>query len=300
VFSKLTISSVYYKNGRQWCSCVCSCGGTKEASYRHLILGKTTHCGCIKRASKTKGRAKGTQNPIVVVGDKIGKLTILDEFYFNKRAYCHVQCACGSPIKAVLRASIYSHHTLSCGCLHTEACNKLRKPIEPGAIFGKLTVIKSFYGDKAGVLCTVQCSCGSEPFNVIGANLKRNSTTSCGKCQYFFHEEQCKNIVECVFNKPFQKAPRWDSPIDMELDMYNKELQIAVEFNGQQHYYFPTKYHKTIDKFNNQIKRDKLRQQKCKDNGITLIAIPYWLSKEEVTWLLLDFLQAIEKTCEKH
>jgi hypothetical protein len=45
----------------------------------------------------------------------------------------------------------------------------------------------------------------------------------------------------------------------MELDMYIEELAFAVEYDGPQHFQFPNAYHKSVDEFNAQALRDRLK-----------------------------------------
>ena len=58
----------------------------------------------------------------------------------------------------------------------------------------------------------------------------------------------------------------------MELDMYNKELGIACEYNGQQHYKHVPYFHRGgVEDFNKQKERDDLKRSVCKKLGIFLI-----------------------------
>jgi len=62
----------------------------------------------------------------------------------------------------------------------------------------------------------------------------------------------------------------------MELDGYCKELKLAFEYNGHQHYTKTTR----IKNYNldQRKKDDKLKKELCKRNGVTLIIIPYLIS----------------------
>ncbi|KKL74823.1 hypothetical protein LCGC14_2061080, partial [marine sediment metagenome] len=54
-----------------------------------------------------------------------------------------------------------------------------------------------------------------------------------------------------------------------------KELKLAFEYNGQQHYERIPHWHRTIDVFVKQQKRDAKKIVLCREKGITLIIIPY-------------------------
>ena len=57
--------------------------------------------------------------------------------------------------------------------------------------------------------------------------------------------------------------------------MYNKDLKLAFEYNGRQHYKFIPFFHKTYSEFLNLQENDRIKKKLCKKNGITLIIIPY-------------------------
>jgi len=76
-------------------------------------------------------------------------------------------------------------------------------------------------------------------------------------------EIECRKTLESIFNKPFNKA-RPDflrNPVtgnfNLELDCFNPELKLAVEYNGIQHYKFTPFFHRTHDAFLNQKYRDE-------------------------------------------
>jgi hypothetical protein len=107
-------------------------------------------------------------------------------------------------------------------------------------------------------------------------------------------EEECRNILEIVFKKPFKKA-RPDflrNPVtqnfNLELDCYNPELRLAVEYNGEQHYKFIPYFHKNKESFLNQKYRDELKMRMCKDNNITIIVVPYTEKNNIKNYLLRE------------
>ena len=95
-------------------------------------------------------------------------------------------------------------------------------------------------------------------------------------------ELRARAFLESYFKKSFPKS-RPDfmvntvtgSKYNLELDCYNPELRLAVEYNGQQHYNYIPFFHKNKEAFYNQKYRDELKRIRCKELGITLIEIPY-------------------------
>lgn len=61
--------------------------------------------------------------------------------------------------------------------------------------------------------------------------------------------------------------------VDFKLTYNN--LPIIIEYNGEQHYKNIPFFHKTLDSFEKQIKRDEELRNYCKNNEIKLIEIPY-------------------------
>lgn len=94
-------------------------------------------------------------------------------------------------------------------------------------------------------------------------------------------ENECRKILEKIFKVQFPscrpnflKNPKTKK--NLELDCYNKDLQIALEYNGQQHYFHVPTFQKSKKDFYANVFRDDWKRQKCSDMGITLIEVPYW------------------------
>lgn len=85
--------------------------------------------------------------------------------------------------------------------------------------------------------------------------------------------------------------PITNSPL--ELDIYNKELNLAIEYNGSQHYVFNKMMHNNSkDRFQNQQYRDYIKKNLCKENGIDLIIVPYTIKHDQIANFLLRELSA--------
>jgi len=75
----------------------------------------------------------------------------------------------------------------------------------------------------------------------------------------------------------------------LPFDFYIPELNTCIEYDGQQHFE-PLNIFGGDETFENQKKRDKLKNQYCKKNGIKLIRIPYTMNKEEIEPYILKEL----------
>ena len=101
-------------------------------------------------------------------------------------------------------------------------------------------------------------------------------------------ETTCRAHLEHRFKMKFDKI-RPDflkNPVtggyNLELDCYNPKLRIAVEYNGSQHYKYIPYFHRNKDAFTNQKYRDEMKRVKCKENGVTLIEVPYTVPPERI------------------
>lgn len=100
-------------------------------------------------------------------------------------------------------------------------------------------------------------------------------------------ETLCREAAEKIFKKKFVKV-RPDflknnvTGMNLELDIYNEELKLAIEFNGQQHYKYVPFFHKNYEHFLNQKYRDEIKKMLCKQNNIHLIEISYELAPTDI------------------
>jgi len=102
-------------------------------------------------------------------------------------------------------------------------------------------------------------------------------------------ELECRRVLQETFKKPFNKArpdflrnPVTGGNFNLELDCYNPELKLATEYQGEQHYNYIPFFHKNKDAFLNGKYRDEIKRRMCKDKGITLIEVPYFIKQKDI------------------
>ncbi len=94
----------------------------------------------------------------------------------------------------------------------------------------------------------------------------------CKKCNVFIGEEILRQYFEIIFKSPFPKSyPNWLN--GLELDGFNKELSIAFEHHGKQHFEYIEIFHKNESNYLSQKKRDNYKARLCKEYGVVLIEI---------------------------
>lgn len=103
----------------------------------------------------------------------------------------------------------------------------------------------------------------------------------------------CRRSLEAIYSVAFNKArPNFmKNPAtgrNLELDCYNDELKLAAEYNGRQHYIYPTGFNITREEFEKQNIRDKLKRRLCDDHGVFLITIPYTVKLSDIPMFIWD------------
>lgn len=114
-------------------------------------------------------------------------------------------------------------------------------------------------------------------------------------------EIECKRILQKIYRKPFFKVRPYflrnevTGGNNLELDCYNPELRLAVEYNGIQHYNFIPFFHKNKEAFLNQKYRDELKRRMCKDHQIALLEVPYTVKVDKIEAFLVYNLKKLKK-----
>lgn len=93
-------------------------------------------------------------------------------------------------------------------------------------------------------------------------------------------------VLEEIYEVPFEKVrPEFlKNPItkrNLELDCYNQDLRIALEYQGPQHYEWPNFTKQSYEDFKKQVLRDKFKEKRCEEECIKLIKVPYTVKGEE-------------------
>lgn len=103
----------------------------------------------------------------------------------------------------------------------------------------------------------------------------------CPKCRKSKGEKEIERYlkehnIDFKDEHSFEKC-RYKNPL--EFDFYIPSLNMCIEFDGEQHYEprtFSGDKGKALIKFEEDKKRDAIKNKFCEDNGIILVRIPYW------------------------
>ena len=127
----------------------------------------------------------------------------------------------------------------------------------------------------------------SEPVQSVKP-IKKNNGKSSG-------ETECRRVMETLFGRPFPTC-RPDflnnsvSFRNLELDCYNDDLKLAVEYQGQQHYKYTPHFHRNKEAFDNQRYRDDMKRRMCMENGVKLLEVPYTVKPDKIEGYIKQML----------
>jgi len=95
----------------------------------------------------------------------------------------------------------------------------------------------------------------------------------CGKIKRTGENFISKWLDEHHINYEVQKYfKNWDIGLHY-FDFYLPELNLVIEYHGQQHYSFNPYFHRTMENFNYYLEKDKIKKETCLQHGINYISI---------------------------
>lgn len=122
----------------------------------------------------------------------------------------------------------------------------------------------------------VKCKDGHE-FMITPSNLNINRW--CPICKTLTSEliaiKSIEHMLKAKFIKTHPKDLINDQGHVLEFDGFNEELNIAIEYNGIQHYEHVDFFHRDGNSLEKQQRHDQIKIQYCKDHNINLIVVPF-------------------------
>ncbi len=130
----------------------------------------------------------------------------------------------------------------------------------------------------------------TSPINILPKPKKKKSPKN-------KHEKECRRILQKIFNKSFHSVRpdflEYKSGSNLELDMYNEQLNLACEYQGAQHAKYIPFFHKSYQDYVKLVERDNWKQQKCKELNIKLLRIPHTIKFENLEEYIKEELRKI-------
>lgn len=262
------------------------CGNEYETSYAVLLNGRKVirkdccpHCTG-KKTSEVSKKKRAIR--YIGLADNICKengytlLTRIDD-YTDIKMDIEFVCPVHGKQRMVFDNFIHGHKCKDCS--YEYRGENLRYDIEYVKEY-----IESINGNKLlnpedyeGVYVrnlNIRCSCGKVYTTSFG-NYKYANVTTCLSCSCKMSngEKRIKDFLE--FNKVnFVQEKRFEDCRDVKplpFDFYLPELNLIIEYDGEQH--FGKVYNRDYETTK---KHDEIKNQYCKDNNIYLLRIPYW------------------------
>ena len=279
------------KNGKirrvRW-HCRCNCGNELDIIADNLK--KRPNMTCNECANKRRAE----NNRINVVGNKYGRLTILETIPNTHPTKVKCRCDCGNEHIGD-QADIVSGHTQSCGCLHRDRTSESNVKDWTGIVsdYGVEFLYQDVMNDKGQWLWRCKCGMCGNKFTALPARINNDHITSCGCASQSSGERLVMSTLEelnaeFVTQYSFQdcrsvNALRFDFAV-----FYNSNLLYLIEYDGKQHFE-PIDLFGGIDGFNDRQKRDAIKNNYCKQHNIHLLRIPYTLSAEEIKQKIYEY-----------
>lgn len=120
---------------------------------------------------------------------------------------------------------------------------------------------------------------------------KQITKTSSDKsvAHYNKSENECRRVLQNIFigykfpNVRPEFMENNKTKRRLELDCYNEKLNLALEYNGKQHYkYVPIFHGSDRNAYKSQKDRDELKKAICTLRNITLIVVPYTVPFKDI------------------
>lgn len=272
--------------------CHCDCGNNVVVRGDYLKQSQCPSCGC----EAMKNRIE--KNRINNVGQKFGRLTIIDILWDAKPIKAVCMCDCGNKYTGI-KADIVAGHTQSCGCLQSENTSIANTKDWTGYIADSgVEFIRQHHMNEKGQWIW-ECRCGvcGNLFYELPAKINNGHTTSCGCRIQSFGETYIKSLLEDMQVQFIQQYAfndcknvyvlRFDFAI-----FQNNDLIGLIEYDGRQHFEAIT-FFGGEEGFEKTKKRDEIKNTYCKLNNIPLLRLPYTLSIEEIKIKLYEYYESL-------
>lgn len=237
-----------------------------------------------------------------LTGNIYGELIVTEMLYGykynnkNPRTYC--RCCSQDGNEVIVRAdALQSGATKS-----MKGAGKTGKPADiSGMKFGLLTAIEPTEKRAANgsIIWLCQCDCGNFTEVSVG-QLMRGHTMSCGcrhqsKWEIFIGDYLTSLNVIFQPQKRFNDCRNKKQSDTLPFDFYLSDYNICIEYDGEHHFH-PIEIWGGYDKFLIYKENDNIKNEYCKNHNITLLRLPYTLSKEDIKNEILNILNPVTIT----
>ena len=279
---------------------ICPKHGTQKVRLNSIINAGAWCYACGKESMSDKCRL--SQDVVKsIVESKNNNILLNPEDYINHDEK-NLRVICGSchrEFQTSLSAiEAGNGRCAECGCRVAGESLKTTKEqfVEMATINGELVVDNPNDYTSMGDTLWFRCSCCGELFLSTPHNYIKRGFTRCDHCytNYSSGEEQIKIFLESVGIK-YERQKKYDDCRDQKplpFDFYLPDRNTIIEYDGELHY-MAVDYFGGIDTLLKTQTHDKIKNEYCAKNHITIIRIPYW-NKQKISEILTEELDLNE------
>ena len=158
-----------------------------------------------------------------------------------------------------------------------------------------ITILSNYITAKDKVLC--KCNKCNHEWWATPDSLLSNGRSDCPVCSSYYNEgKMIKLLEEWDYYVETQKCFKDCKDVSyLRFDAFLTDFNTCVEYDGEQHYN-PIPWGGISEEEANQTlldvqRRDKIKDEYCKKNGIKLIRIPYWKSEHMEEYLFDELVK---------
>ena len=269
--------------------CSCDCGGEKDITSDSLKRKNTIpSCGCLTHKNRVE------KNRESFLGQKFGRLTIVEENFEAHPTIARCLCDCGKFIE-VARADVVSGHTQSCGCLQRDKVSEANTKDWTGVVsdYGIEFLRPEGMNSKGQWLWKCKCGiCGTE-FVALPAKINNGHITSCGCASQSSGERYISSVLD-LLNINYQEQfvfpdCKYKSVLKFDFAIFDRDKVLyIIEYDGAQHFQ-PVDFWGGELGFKETKIRDEIKNTYCQSHNIPLLRIPYTFSNDEIKQQLYEY-----------
>lgn len=256
----------------------CSCGNVYNVSMSNLVTNRQFNCPSCGRAESAK---KHNQMDRFLSVLKNKGITMLEEYTTAKRSY-YMMTVDGYYIRSSpwnIENGFDERDTIFDEC-NKYSIENMRKWLKDNSPTLELLSDK-YIGAKERY--SFKCSCGNE-FETNWQYLRCGNVTRCPTCSKKVSSIELKTIQWLEDNGfDYVREKAFDGCRDkfpLRFDFYIPSRNTLIEVDGEQHFrpvaYGGISKDAALKNFNKSKRRDLIKDEFCKNNGYTLMRIPFW------------------------
>lgn len=270
-----------YQNAYSKLYFICSKHGQQCITYNSIKAGSwCIECGHDKGAKKI---ATPIDKVIKIVESKNNNKIINPEEYINfSTSNLLIRYGCCGKVSTTSLNSLENSDGLCYDCGQKKAKEHIKLSMEEvtkriNSVNNNKLLNPSEYIDNSTINLKILCGeCNKNIFITSLANYEYNQKIRCGTCSQRISvpERTTRNILEKYDIKylPEYKFKDCKDKRPLPFDFYLPEYNILIELDGEHHYH-PKWGDEQLKYIQN---HDKMKNEYCENNNITLIRIPFW------------------------